>query len=208
MLVVVFAFAGFGISSALAQVTITAGNGDLPITNVVLDANGTIVNQTSSQSGVSNGATSDPVMVKEIHVNDNGTIVVLDEFNFVNVDVRNINFPPNCVSGATLCNAGTLSGVSVWDNGAVTGVQDPAFEADLEEALGDTDLMNFVRYDGININGTNWEPRFDVPYIAPHTNVDSPVVVARNGNPNLDLIPLDINVDPITSGPDVGIDSP
>ncbi|MEM1095035.1 MAG: SdrD B-like domain-containing protein, partial [Bacteroidota bacterium] len=203
-LVVFFAFAGVHVPAAVAQVTITAGNGDVPITRVVLEANGNTVTQTSSQSGVSNGATSDPVMVREITINDNGNTVVLDEFNFVNVDVRHINFPPRCIQGATLCDSGTLTGVSVWDNGTVTDVQAPAFEADLEDALGDTDLMNFIRYDGINISGTNWEPDFDFVYTTPLTNDDYLLVMERNGNTFFDLIPLDINGDPIPGGQTVG----
>ncbi len=181
--------------ASAAPITITAGSGDLPITEVVLDDNGTAVTQNSSQAGVSD-SDNDPVDFVSVTVNDGGTSVTLDTFNVGVISTANYNFP----SG--------LTGVTVYENGASTGVNTTGFEAAVDRVLNSTDLRDYLAYDALSQNGSGWNPDFDMLFTAPLRNSDYLLVSERLGNTFFDLVALDKEGNPILGGNVVGFDSP
>ncbi len=183
------------VAASAAPITITAGSGDLPITQVVLDDNGTIVTQNSSQSGVSD-ADADPVDFVSITVDDGGTSVMLDAFNVGAISTTNYNFPPG------------LTGVTVHENGVSTGVNTAGFEAAVDRTLNSMDLRDYLAYDSLNQSGSGWNPDFDMLFTAPLRNSDYLFVSERLGNTFFDLVALDKDGNPIVGGNVVGFDAP
>lgn len=181
--------------AASADVTVTAGSGDVPITQVVLDDNGTIVTQTSTTGGVDD-FDDDPVDFVSITVDDGGTSVMLDEFNVGTISTANYNFP------------GTLSGVSAIENGVATGVNTPGFEAAVDRVLSSLDLRDYLAYDLLSSNGAGWNPDFDILFDNPLRNSDYLLVSERLGNTFFDLVALDKNGNAIPGGDVIGFDAP
>ena len=181
------------IANPLGAVTITAAN-DVDITEVVLNDNGTTVTQMSS-GGTPQQSGSTPVDLVSISLDDDGTAVVLDNFHDA-IDATNFGFP----SG--------LTGVRTYENGIVTELADPGFEASLEAVVPSSDLRDYLAYDGLSTPGSTFNPDFDVLFGAPLTNDDYVVVIERNGNTFFDLIPLDVNGNVIPSSDIIGFDAP
>lgn len=181
--------------AAAAPVTITAGSGDLPITQVVLDDNGSIVTQNASQGTVVD-ADDDRVDFVSITVDDGGTSVSLDNFNVGSISTTNYNFPPG------------LTGVTAHENAAATDVNTAGFEAAVDRVLNSMDLRDYLAYDGLNQSGTGWNPDFDMVFTAPLRNSDYLLVSERFGNTFFDLVALDKTGTPIAGGNVVGFDAP
>ena len=184
------------LTTPVGAITITAAN-DLDVTQVVLNDNGTVITQNASVVGTAD-ADSDPVDLLEITINDGGTSVVLDEFNVgsADVDAANFGFPAG------------LTGVRTWENGVATELADPGFEAALERVLTSTDLRDYIAYDTTSLPGSSWAQDYDVLFGAPLDNDDYLVVSERNGNTFFDLIPLDVNGNPIPGHEVIGFDAP
>ena len=172
-----------------ADVTISAGSGDLPITQVVLST-GT---QNASQSGVVDAGDA-PVTFSSITITDGGP-VTLDEFNIGSITTSNFNFPND------------LTGVRAWNNASSVEVNTPGFEAAVGGVLSSTDLRDYLAYDGLNQNGSGWNPDFDMTFDAPLRNSDYMLVAERFGNTFFDLVALDKNGDVIPGGDVVGFDA-
>ena len=102
-------------------VPIEGGLNNVPITQVVIDDNGTIVTQ-NAETNVNTGANT-PAELLEVSVNDGGQVVVLDEFRD-DFSVTNINYPA------------AATGVSVWQNGIATPSGDPNFPNVVGPAIG------------------------------------------------------------------------
>ena len=117
------------VPAGAADITITVANAnDVPITQVVLNDNGSVVTQNASVGGTSDND-DDPVDFVSVTVNDGGTLV-LDEFNVATISTANYNFP------------GTLSGVTAWENGSGTGVNTAGFEPAVDRVLSSLDLRD------------------------------------------------------------------
>lgn len=177
-----------------ADITITAGSGDLPINQVILDDNGTTVTQNASQ-GTTNDNDDDPVDIVSITVDDGGTSVTLDQFNTASISTSNYNFP------------GTLTGVGTWENGTQTMVNTAGFQAAVDRVLGSLDLRDYLAYDVLNMPGTGWNPDFDMRFESPLRNSDYLLVSERLGNTFFDLVALDKAGNVIPGGLVVGFDA-
>lgn len=177
----------------LGAITITSIN-DVDITQVVLNDSGTVVTQTASGAGAV-VAGSTPVDLVEITINDGGTAVVLDEFTAGSSDAYGFSYPTG------------LTGVRTWENGVATELADSGFETALERVLDSTDLRDYLAYDSTSLAGSTWNPDFDVMFTAPLYNDDYIVVTERNGNTFFDLIPLDVNGNPIPGHEVVAFDA-
>lgn len=164
-----------------ADVTITAGSGDLPITQVVLST-GT---QNTQPVAVTDGDTA--VTISSITVTDGGVPVLLNNFNTSSITTSNYNFPAG------------LSGVKAYENGASIDVSEAGFQAAVEDVLTSLDLRDYLAYDSLTIGGTpidsdgvdEWGYDFDVAFEAPLRNSDYVLVAERFGNTFFDLVALD-----------------
>jgi hypothetical protein len=177
-----------------ADITINVANGnDVPITQVVLDDNGSVVTQNASQVGTSDND-DDPVDFVSVTVNDGGSTVVLDEFNVGAVSTASYNFPVG------------LSGVTAWENGSGTDVNTAGFQSAVDRVLGSMDLRDYLAYDTLSSPGSGWNPDFDVLFEAPLRNSDYLLVSERLGNTFFDLVALDKQGNDL-GGDVVGFDS-
>ncbi len=164
--------------AANPDVTITSGSGDVTITQVVLNDNGTTVTQNASQGSVVDSS-DDPVLFSSITVNDGGS-VVLDEFNVGSASATNFNFP----SGST--------GVYAFENGTSTQVATAGFEAAVTRTVNSLDIRDYLGYDGVSAAVTaNTGHDFDIVFDAPLRNADYLLVSERWGNTFFDLVALD-----------------
>ena len=162
-----------------ANITITVANAnDVPVTQVVLDDNGSIVTQNASQV-VTADSDDDPVDFVSVTVNDGGTIVTLDEFNVGAISTANYNFP------------GGLTGVTAWENGSGTAVNTAPFVGAVDRVLSSLDLRDYLAYDVISSPGSGWNPDFDILFDSPLRNADYLLVSERLGNTFFDLVALD-----------------
>ncbi len=181
--------------ASAAPITITSGSGDLPITQVVLDDNGTIVTQNASGGGVTD-SDDDPVDFVSVTVTDGGSPVTLDEFNVGSITTSGFNYPVG------------LTGVYAFENGAETEVNTAGFETAVDRVLNSTDLRDYLGYDLLSQNGNTWNPDFDLMFPAPLRNSDYLLVSERLGNTFFDLVALDKAGNPIAGGNVVGFDDP
>jgi len=187
----------FPAGAATPDIVITAGAGDVPITEVELIDNGTAVTQTASAPlslpGRVTDSDDDVVTFSSITVDDGGP-VVLDEFNVGSA--TNFQFPPNS------------SGVSTFENGTATLVGSADFEPSVTRVLQSTDLRDYIGYDAISaeVSGNTLHD-FDVVFDEPNRNSDYLVITERNGNTFLNLVALDKVGNVIPGSNVVGIDS-
>jgi hypothetical protein len=164
--------------------TINEGSGHaIDITSVVYNYNDTLVTQTSPASGA-NTATYDAVYVTDMQINDGG--------------IKNLKFFNEGQAYIRVNNLGSVTGsLGVYRSNGLAKVQldtdgVSAYEAAVIESSTNTDLMNYLYYDG-NISGMP-EPGvhdFDLIYQYGWTVDDYLVVAERNGNTNFELQALD-----------------
>lgn len=168
--------------AANPDVTITAGSGDVTITQVVLDDDGTPVTQNTEapRAGIGRVTDSDddPVDFVSVTVTD-GVSVVLDEFNVGTVAVTNFDFP-----------AGS-SGVYAFENGTQTQVLTAGFEAAVARTANSLDLRDYMGFDAVSAAATAPDSNFDILFDAPLRNSDYLLVSERDGNTFFDLVALD-----------------
>ncbi len=174
-------------------ITVASGANDLPITQVVLNDNGSTVTQNASASGVTD-FTANPVSFVSVTIDDGGPIT-LNHFNVVGTTPQNFNFP------------GGLTGVNALENGVATPHGDAGFEAAVGRVLSSLDLRDYLTYDALNMDATTWNPDFDFMLEAPLRNDDYLIVTERNGNTFFDLIPLDKAGNVIAGSEVVGFDA-
>ncbi len=183
--------------AANPDVVITAGSGDVSITEVQLNDNGTPLTQGSEapRSGVGrvSDTDDDPVNFSNITINDGGA-VVLDEFNIVGVTAQNFNF------------AGDTGGVYTFENGVTTQVGTAGFEDAVNRAVRSLDLRDYLGYD--SVTGTDTPFDFDIVFDAPLRNSDYVLVSERDGNTFFGLIALDKNGNVIDGSNRIEFDGP
>ncbi len=110
----------------------------LPITEVVLNANGTTVTQTASGEG---GAYSDdsnvPVYIERVTINDGGSIVVLDNFATTSLTIANVQqivYDKHDV-------------MSARNNGIVTASNNANFLSEVTTVMDTTDIRDYMSND-------------------------------------------------------------
>lgn len=185
--------------AANPDVTITSGSGDVPITQVVLDDNGSTVTQNTEATrtpgvGRVTDSDDDPVSFLSVTVNDGGP-VVLDEFNVGTVTVTNFDFP-----------AGS-SGVYAFENGTQTQVGTAGFEAAVAQTVNSLDLRDYMGFDSVSAAASAPASNFDILFDAPLRNSDYLLVSERDGNTFFDLVALDKQGNVIDGSNKVGFDS-
>ena len=177
--------------------TVSSGNGDVPITRVVLNHGGVIDDQSASQSGVKDSSSTE-LLIESVTINDNGIVKVLDEFNFTGVQVRNQTWPTN------------LDGVRTSENGIHTEPDDTDFWTRVEHVLGSTDLRDYLDVSNTtpDITGAGYDHDFDFQFQYPVETTDYILVVERHGNSNFELEALDADGNVIAGSRKVNVDDP
>ncbi len=169
-------------SSLYAQnpLHIVLGSNNEPITEVKFNYDGNDIIQTQGQSG--NTATNLPVNLEYFEINGTTKLYIND---FGNV-VRNNNFSSQ-TSGVGIYKEGSFIETDAMGN----------FEAVLDEAINDRNLMQFLYYDGQSNVPTGSD--FDIFFAKGLTSGDYVAVGERNGNTDFSITPLDELGNPITN---------
>ncbi|TVP79381.1 MAG: PEP-CTERM sorting domain-containing protein [Puniceicoccaceae bacterium] len=164
------------------------------ITSVSYMINNLSLTQSTEASSVT--TTSDAVFVTNITINDGGP-KNLDFYNLGNAVIRNNNFQAD--TGVSSGNGG----VGVYNSTSPTTVriQDDglaAFEDAVIQSATNTNLMNYIFYDGsINNLPPVGQHDFDLLFHYAWTTDDYIVVAERNGNTFFELTPLGVDGLPI-----------
>lgn len=198
-LISLWAAAGLHFTNAQAATINVNGNlNNAPITQVtyLVDDNPVIQNTPAAVNTV----VATGIFVNTITLNDGGS-KTLQFYNSVNAVIRNDNFVSNTGTG------GPTGGVGVYNTSAPTRIriQDSppdgglvAFEQAVIDSSTNTNLMNYMFYDG-SLN--NMPPAntadFDILFYNAWTTSDYLVVAERNGNTNFELVPLGVDGSPI-----------
>lgn len=166
-------------SFAFTQTTriVRPGQFNVPITEVQFDYDNTTYTQTSEASGT-NVNTNKAVDLKYVKVNDNGTIKLLDNFNFQGAKIINNNFSTS-VSGVGVYNEGT----SVYANNQTS------WEDAMITSSNSSNVLNYLFYDGSNNVPSGAD--FDIIWTKGFESTDYYLVGERNGNTCFALTPLD-----------------
>lgn len=199
------------ISLSLAALFLCSNQLSAVITINVASGDGLVINSvTYSSTGLqSSPATSaiaitTAVNVVGIQVDDGGP-TNLNFYNTGNAAIVNSNFAAN--TGTTNANGG----VGVYDVGSKIRIQDDglaAYEAAVANAATNTNLMNYLFYDGSLQNMPNATTAdFDLLYQYAWTTEDYLVVAERNGNTFFELTPLGADGNPIAGANNLLFDS-
>ncbi len=173
-----------GSSGGVGQtVTISGGNGDVPIKSLTLSANGVDIVQTSSYSHGSNNqvvnSQNTPIQLKSITIEKDGQLIVADHLNVLQVELIQNNFPHNSYGVTT-----------VEDGKASSRVGDSDFSDAIERVLSSTNLRDYMSYDIRNSRDLEAIPYEFAMRFAPMRNGDYLVVMERWGNSTFELVPL------------------
>lgn len=173
-----------GSSGGVGQtVTISGGNGDVPIKSLTLSANGVDIVQNSSYSHGSNNqvvnSQNTPIQLKSITIEKDGQQIVADHLNVLQVELIQNNFPHNSYGVTT-----------VEDGQASSRVGDSDFSDAIERVLSSTNLRDYMSYDTRNSRDLEAIPYEFAMRFAPMRNGDYLVVMERWGNSAFELVPL------------------
>lgn len=171
------------------------------ITRVVLDNNGTTEIQTdpgidrTPPTPTPTRSTTDnanPVSITNVTISDGTTNTVLDVFNFEGVIVELGELatysPPSTGIGVNFsgsANVDLTDGVS-------------PFQSAMEDALRNTNIKDYVFYDGKSTSGLTSTIDYKVKFRRALESTDFVLMQERNGNTYFQLSPLDINGDVIS----------
>lgn len=200
LLVMASTFFGAMSSSHAATLDITVASGNIsPIAKVVLDDNGTIVTQTSSQSGVIATRATELNLVSVELVSG----VELTEFS-VGLDVVLQGF----ATWQPTSGIGVLNSDGTQTNLVAGAANIEAFRLAALDTISNSNLNNYIFYDGIQPSAPpSGTPDFDIIYQVPFLPDDYILVQERNGNTFFELTPLDVNGDPIAGANTLRFDS-
>ncbi len=163
----------------LAQTLYAIDATAIPITEVILNTDGTQVIQTSSGQGGLNDANSNvPVNIESITVNDGGSSVILDNFATVDISINNITqdvYDRNWT-------------IFSHNNGVRVGSTNSSFQSELETVLGTTDIRDYIS----NNDELNYIHMWDIIYNSFTVDSDDYMLYQeRDGNSPFSLQPLD-----------------
>jgi len=157
----------------------------VPIVSVVLDDNGTIVDQTASNNAANHRTnpqfrTTTPVQLVSLVVNDGGPVTITP-FNTAGAEV----------TLGSLTAAQT--GVGIAPSGPALSAGEGAFVSGAESLVfGNRNLHNYMYFDGIGGSQTyTGSAHYKVQYTYPLSVPDYIVVMERWGNSHFRLQPLD-----------------
>lgn len=186
-----------------AIIDINGNQNNAKISQVTYVANGNPVTQ--SAPATTNTSVNYAVLVNSITVaNGASSTKTLSFYNSANAIIRNNNFVPttgaNPIPG-TITGSG---GVGVYDTVSPNRVRIqndgiPAYENAVIQSSIDTNLMNYLFYDGDLQNmPAPGVADFDILYYNAWRPSDYLVVAERNGNTFFELVPLGIDGNPIS----------
>lgn len=171
-------------ADAQSMYNVRLGRDNVPLTQVKLQYNGSIITQTAGHSVSTQTAL--PVDLLEVTINDGGTIKTLDQLNLYGSAIRNNNFASN------------VGGVGVYDRGTTTAANNAvAFENAMGEVASGPNLLAYLYYDGTSNLPSGDD--FDMFWSYGLDNDDYIVVAERNGNTYFTVTPLDSAGNAITS---------
>ncbi|MBT8326696.1 MAG: hypothetical protein KJP21_03170, partial [Bacteroidia bacterium] len=158
-----------------AQFNVIQGTHNIPITQLNMTRNGTVVVQNSGN--LSTIATTDAIILDSIIINDGGTSVTLDEFISGGAYIANNNF------------SSSVTGVGVYNQGTeVLASNQTAWETEMEGVANDANLLHYLFYDGSTNVPSGAD--FDVRWARGLTNDEYIVVSERDGNTYFTITPL------------------
>ena len=158
-----------------AQYNVIQGTDNVPITQLNMTRNGTVVVQNSGN--LSTIATTDAILLDSVIINDGGTSVTLDNFMSDGSYIANNNF------------SSSVTGVGVYNQGTETFASNSAaWEAEMEEVVSDANLLHYLFYDGSSNTPSGAD--FDVRWARGLTNDEYIVVSERDGNTYFTITPL------------------
>ncbi|MHB0756489.1 SdrD B-like domain-containing protein [Polaribacter sp. M15] len=177
------------ISSAQTLYDVVLGTNNKTITEVQIEFNGNTITQTSGgvDPTINANKTALPVLMNYIKINDGGTIKKLDFLNAKGAFLHSNNFT-NATTGVGVYTEGTETLIS-------NGVSD--WEDAMQNMVTSRNALSYMFYDGSS--NTPAGDDFDIYWSKALTNDDYLVVSERDGNTNFQLVPLDINGNPIAA---------
>lgn len=168
-----------------AVIDVIPGSHNAPILSITYSVNGSdVVQNTEATDVVSNSDT--PVYVKSVSISD-GSPVVLSHFNTEGAVVVNVNSQQL-----------TISGIGVFNNGAVT-TSNAGLAAYADAVAGtsmDTDLKNFTFHDLLSNTVSGQGADYDLLFYRGLQLDDYFMVSERWGNSEFEVTALDQNGNP------------
>ncbi len=161
----------------------------LPITQFVYTINNVVFTQNAEATNSSLTPQTQPVIAQRITAGGRN----LDFFNFAGASLRNVNgvFGQSNVQPA---NSGI--GIVTTTGEASVSLGKPAFDAGLVASTQNSNLLNYIRYDGQNTTPTAAFD-YDLLFQKAYQPTDAFLIQERDGNTYFGITPLGINGNPI-----------